>query len=359
MLTAQLVIEQALALGFDLIGFAPAGPTPGADRFVRWLALGYAGEMSYLQRSADKRTDPRLALPGARTVILVGVSYDTLAAPAEWLTDPARGRIARYAWGADYHDTLTPRLRQLGEAIARESRAYVDAGPVLERAWAEYCGLGFIGKNTCLIHRTRGSYFFLGAILAPVEIQVDRPAPSDPLSTNLPKSQIANRKSKCGCGNCTRCLVACPTQAFPEPFVLDARRCISYLTIELKGSIPPDLRPLMGNWIFGCDVCQEVCPYVRQYARPTRERAFYPPAEWRMAPRLLDVLSWDRAAFNARFKGTAVMRAKRRGLLRNACVAAGNWGSPEALPALRALLNDEEPLVREHAAWAIARIADR
>ncbi len=355
MLTAQLVIEQALALGFDLIGFAPAGPTPGADRFLRWLALGYAGEMSYLQRSADKRADPRLALPGARTVILVGVSYDTLAAPAELLTDPARGRIARYAWGADYHDTLTPRLRQLGEAIARESRAWVDTGPVLERPWAEHCGLGFIGKNTCLIHRTRGSYFFLGAILSPVELHADE----HPANADNPKSQIPNRKSKCGCGNCARCLVACPTQAFSEPFVLDARRCISYLTIELKGSIPVELRPLMGNWIFGCDVCQEVCPYVRQYAHPTRERAFYPPAEWRMAPRLLDVLRWDRAAFNARFKGTAVMRAKRRGLLRNDCVAAGNWGSPEALPALRALLDDEEPLVREHAAWAIARIIDR
>jgi epoxyqueuosine reductase len=356
-----LVIERALELGFDLIGFAPAGPTPGADRFLRWLELGYAGEMSYLQRSADKRADPRLALPGARTVILAGASYDTLAVPAEILTDPARGRIARYAWGADYHDTLTPRLRQLGEFVAHESRAWVDTGPVLERAWAEQCGLGFIGKNTCLIHRTRGSYFFLGAIFAPVEIRPDESAADDALSANHPKSQIENRKSKCGCGNCARCLVACPTQAFPEPFVLDARRCISYLTIELKGSIPPDLRPLMGNWIFGCDVCQEVCPYVRQYSRPTRHtgdvRASLALTSLdHIAPRLLDALTWDRAAFSARYKGTAVMRAKRRGLLRNACVAVGNWGSPTALPALRALLNDEEPLVREHAAWAIARI---
>ncbi len=354
MLIARLVIERALELGFDLIGFAPAGPTPGADRFLRWLSLGYAGEMDYLERSADKRADPRLALPGARTVILAGASYDTPAVPAELLTDPARGRIARYAWGADYHDILTPRLRELGAFIARESRAWVDTGPVLERAWAERCGLGFIGKNTCLIHRTRGSYFFLGAIFAPVEIQPDDAAPGDEQGNS--QSATHNPKSKCGCGNCARCLVACPTQAFPEPFVLDARRCISYLTIELKGSIPLELRPLMGNWIFGCDVCQEVCPYVRQYSRPTRDNAFYPPAEWRMAPPLLDVLSWDRAAFNARFKGAAVLRAKRRGLLRNACVAAGNWGSPDALPALRALLNDEEPLLREHAAWAIARI---
>lgn len=349
MVTAQRVIERALELGFDLIGFAPAGPTPGADRFLRWLELGYAGEMNYLARSADKRADPRLALPGARTVILAGASYDTFGPPAEILSDPARGRIARYAWGADYHDTLTPRLRQLGEFVARESRAWVDTGPVLERAWAERCGLGFIGRNTCLIHRTRGSYFFLGAILSPVELHAD---------ADNPKSQIPNRKSKCGCGNCARCLVACPTRAFPEPFVLDARRCISYLTIELKGSIPPDLRPLMGNWIFGCDVCQDVCPYVRQYSRPARQAGAGPaPASLdRIAPRLLDALRWDRATFNALFKGTAVMRARRRGLLRNICVAAGNWGSPDALPALRALLDDEEPLVCEHAAWAIARI---
>ncbi|MGQ9816183.1 MAG: tRNA epoxyqueuosine(34) reductase QueG [Candidatus Roseilinea sp.] len=356
MLTARLIVERALELGFDLIGFAPAGPTPGADRFLRWLSLGYAGEMGYLERSADKRADPRLALPGARTMILAGASYDTLAVPSEILTDPARGRIARYAWGADYHDILTPRLRQLGEFVARESRAWVDTGPVLERAWAEQCGLGFIGKNTCLIHRTRGSWFFLGAIVTPAEIQPDESASDDALSAHHSQSKVQNRKSKCGCGNCARCLVACPTQAFPEPFVLDARRCISYLTIELKGSIPLELRPLMGNWIFGCDICQEVCPYVRQYSRPTREPAFYPSDPERAAPRLLDVLTWDRAAFNSRFKGTAVLRAKRRGLLRNACVAAGNWGSPQALPALTRLLEDEEPLVREHAAWAIARI---
>ena len=359
MLTAQLVIERALELGFDLVGFAPAGPTPGADRFLRWLTLGYAGEMSYLERSADKRADPRLVVPGARTVILAGASYDTLDAPSEMLLDPARGRIARYAWGADYHDTLTPRLRQLGEFIARESRAYVDTGPVLERAWAEQCGLGFIGKNTCLIHRARGSYFFLGAILTPMEIEPDEGAVRDVLITPPQKSKIKNQKSKCGCGNCVRCLTACPTQAFPAPFVLDARRCISYLTIELKGSIPLDLRPLMGNWIFGCDVCQDVCPYVRQYSRPARRMDDLGLREDHIAPRLLDALTWDRAAFNSRFKGTAVLRAKRRGLLRNACVAAGNWGSPEALPALTRLLEDEEPLVREHAAWAIARINGR
>ena len=355
MLTARRIEERALELGFDLFGVAPAGPTPGAERFARWLSLGYAGEMGYLERNAGKRAHPNLVLPGARTVILAGVSYDTLAVPHAILNDPSRGRIARYAWGADYHDVITPRLRQLGEFVARESRAYVDTGPVLERAWAEQCGLGFIGKNTCLIHRTRGSYFFLGAILVAEEISDFGFPIADLESTpNHPKSKIENRQS--ACGRCTRCLTACPTQAFREPYVLDARRCISYLTIELKGSIPLDLRPQMSNWIFGCDVCQDVCPYVRQFSRPTRERAFYPMDIERAAPRLLDVLSWDRAAFNARFKGTAILRAKRRGLLRNACVAAGNWGSPDALPALNRLLKDEEPLVREHAAWAVERV---
>jgi epoxyqueuosine reductase len=318
MLTADLVRERALEYGFDLVGFAPAGPTPNAQAFVEWLEAGYAGEMDYLAREPHKRIDPRNVLASARTIVIVGVSYETLAMPYEILQDPSRGRIARYAWGADYHDAITPALREFGEWIARESRAYVDTGPVLERAWAERGGLGFIGKNTCLIHRDRGSHLFLGAVL-----------------------------------------VACPTNAFPQPGVLDARRCISYLTIELKGSVPLELRPLMGNWIFGCDICQDVCPYVRRYSRPTKTKlgqSFYPPDIDRAAPKLIDVLQMDRAAFNARFKDTAIMRAKRRGLVRSACVATGNWESSEALPALRRLLDDEEPLIREHARWAIDKI---
>ena len=224
----------------------------------------------------------------------------------------------------------------------------------LERAWAEQCGLGFIGNNTCLIHRSRGSYFFLGAVLVAEEIG-DLGLEIIP---NL-QSQISP-KSRSGCGRCVRCLTACPTQAFPAPGVLDARRCISYLTIEQKGSIPLELRPLMGNWIFGCDVCQEVCPYVRRYSTPAREKAFYPADIERAAPRLLDVLALDRNRFNARYKSapSPVARAKRRGLLRNACVATGNWGSQDALPALETLLSDDEPLIREHAAWAIMRIKE-
>ncbi|MCL4506573.1 MAG: DUF1730 domain-containing protein [Chloroflexi bacterium] len=355
----------AVELGFDLVGFAPAGPTPGAQAFIDWLGAGYNGEMQYLARNPAKRLDPREVLPGARSLVIVGVNYDTLATPHEVLADPSRGRIARYAWGADYHDVITPRLRVLGERLAQVSRAYVDTGPVMERAWAERCGLGFIGKNTCLIHRTRGSYLFLGAVLLAEEIGDWRLESGEwRLESrdlrlrlgNSAESPISNRQSPIGCGKCTRCLDACPTGAFASAGVLDARRCISYLTIELKGAIPVELRPMLGNWIFGCDVCQDVCPYVRRYSQPTREKAFYPTDPERAAPRLLDLLTMNRAAFNARFKGTSLMRAKRRGILRNACVAAANWGSPEALAPLERLLKDEEPLIREHAAWAISHI---
>ena len=375
MLSPETVTQMAVEYGFDLVGFAPAGPTPGAQAFLDWLSAGYSGEMQYLSRDPSKRLDPRNALPDARTVVIVGMSYDTQAVPEAVLRDPSRGRIARYAWGRDYHDVITPRLRAFGERLAKSSRAYVDTGPVLERAWAEQCGLGFIGNNTCLIHRSRGSYFFLGAVLLGEEIgdsrvEIDRDAkrsisnPQSPIpNLQSPISNLSSPispKSLSGCGRCVRCLTACPTQAFPAPGVLDARRCISYLTIEQKGSIPLELRPLMGNWIFGCDVCQEVCPYVRRYSTPAREKAFYPADIERAAPRLLDVLALDRNGFNVRYKSapSPVARAKRRGLLRNACVAAGNWGSHDALPALETLLSDDEPLIREHAAWAIMRIKE-
>ena len=354
MLTAELVCERALELGFDLVGFAPAGPAPGGEQFIRWLSAGYHGQMAYLAREPERRLDPRHLLPGARTIVIVGVSYESLAVPMQALQDPSRGRIARYAWGADYHDVITPVLRAFGEWLAGESRAYVDTGPVLERAWAERCGLGFIGKNTCLIHRKRGSHLFLGAVLVNEELLREEDSPVSQ------RSSLTSRFE--GCGRCTRCLVACPTNAFPQAGVLDARRCISYLTIELKGSIPVELRPQMGNWVFGCDICQDVCPYVRRFSRPSDSplaKALRPPDADRAAPKLLDLLRLDSAAFNARFRGTAITRAKRRGLLRNACVAAGNWGSDEALPALSRLLEDQEALVREHAAWAIARIQQR
>jgi epoxyqueuosine reductase len=373
MLSRAHVTQMALDLGFDLVGFAPAGRSPRGQAFLDWLSAGFHGEMHYLAREPARRLDPKLVLPGVRTIMVVGASYDTLHVPDEVLRDPSRGRIARYAWGADYHDVLTPLLRALGEQLSLVSHAYVDTGPVLERAWAEAAGLGFIGRNTCLINWSRGSYLFLGAVLLAEEIEdlgveireqrleIVGSSSAQSLISNF-QSPFTNQKSKTQnlkspCGNCTRCLNACPTQAFHGPGVLDARRCISYLTIELKGPIPMALRPHMGNWLFGCDVCQEVCPYVRRFTKPARLAEFYPRDAERAAPPLVDILGLDRAAFNARFKGTPLSRPKRRGLLRNACVAAGNWGSPQTLPLLEKLLHDEEPLLHEHAAWAIARIA--
>ena len=344
MIAASALRDLALAAGFDLVGVAPAGPTPGAARFAAWLAAGHAGEMGWLAREPDRRADPRRALPGCRWVLLAGMSYDTQAVPMADLTDPARGRIARYAWGLDYHDILTPRLRALGDRIGGETRAYVDTGPVLERSWAQASGLGFIGRNTCLIHSARGSYLFLGAILIASDLVNDlAPEP-------------ASRKAAAGCGSCVRCLQACPTGAFVGPGNLDARRCISYLTIELKGAIPTELRPEMRNWIFGCDACQDVCPYVRRYSTASREAAFRPASLERAAPLLLDALVWTPDAFAAQFRGTALKRAKWRGLMRNVCVAAGNWGDRRSLPLLERHARGADPLVAEHAVWAIRRI---
>jgi epoxyqueuosine reductase len=260
------------------------------------------------------------------------------------LNDPSRGRIAAYAWGLDYHDILTPRLEQLAAWLRAEAgqdmthRVYVDTGAVLERSHAQQAGLGFTGKNTMLIQPRRGSTLFLGEILTSLEFDpYDRP----------------HRPTMCG--SCTRCLQACPTDAFPEPYVLDARRCISYLTIEHKGTIDPALRPLMGNWVFGCDVCQEVCPFQR-FALPSSERRFYPQDIDRAAPRLLDLLALDDDMFHARYYGSPIYRIKRERLVRNACIAAGNWGNPEAAPLLQRLLDDPSTLVQEHAAWALEQI---
>ncbi|NLF10646.1 MAG: tRNA epoxyqueuosine(34) reductase QueG [Anaerolineaceae bacterium] len=334
--------------GLDLVGIVPAQPARTFDRYEEWLAAGYQGEMAYLARAdaVEKRRDPARILPEARTVVAVGLNYHTVPLPPVLRDDPSRGIVASYAWGPDYHDVMLPRLHGLAEAIARATgrpvpyRAYVDTGPVLERDVAARAGLGFVGKNTNLIRPRLGSWFFLGELLLGMELE--------PLQEPAPAAGT--------CGRCTRCLDACPTGALVAPYTLDARRCISYLTIELKGPIPRGLRPLMGNRIFGCDICQEVCPWNRRFARPTREAAFRPDREV-VAPRLLDLLALDDEGFRRRFAGSPVKRAKRRGLLRNAAVAAGNWGDPSAVPILAALLGDHEALIRGHAAWALGRIA--
>ncbi len=299
------ITAQARRLGFDLVGVTPPAPPPQAVRAYReWLAAGYHGEMAYMARPdrVARREDPALILPGVRAVVCVAVNYYPGDHPT--LADGPRGRVSRYAWGTDYHDWMLPRLEELA-AFIREwtdgtarHRAYTDTGPVLERALAAQAGLGFIGKNTCLIHPRFGSWLFLGEIL----VDVDLPFTGPPMPPR--------------CGTCTRCLDACPTGALVAPYVLDARRCISYLTIEYRGEIPPDLRDRMGDWVYGCDICQEVCPWGR-FARPTAVPEFRAASPDRAVPLLADLLALDEAAFRARFGGTPIARIGRARLQRN------------------------------------------
>lgn len=350
--------SRAIELGFDLVGIAPAGIAPHAKEYADWVAAGFAGEMSYMTRDPDRRSDLRRVLPDARSIIVVGLSYYTLDLPDELKHDPSRGLIARYAWGVDYHEVMTPRLKKLAQFVEDESRRtgipmpvpapatkiYVDTGTVLERDWAQLAGLGFIGKNTCLINPRMGSWLFLGVVVTDVDLEVD------------PSPQPSPRKGEgVGCGTCTRCLVACPTNAFPSPYVLDARKCISYLTIELRGSIPIELRPLIGNRIFGCDICQEVCPWPTRFAARARERSFFPIDLDRAAPKLIELAQLTEEGFRRRFEGTPILRSKRRGLLRNVAIALGNWGSAEARKALKRLAGDPDPLIAEHAHWGLTR----
>lgn len=383
----QRLKQHAVGLGFDLVGIAPVGLPAQTDALRRWLARGYQGDMGYLARpdALAARADVHQRLPTARSLIVLGVSHPVWPLPPELALDPARGRIASYAWGEDYHDLLKPRLYALDRWLREQSgratlgKISVDSAPVLERSWAQQAGLGFIGKNTCLIHPQLGSWLLLATLLVPEELDPDDPpslttelvaaAPitlhddSSPAggfahqSPRAPSWQFASRE-RGGCGGCTRCLVDCPTQAFASPFVLDARRCISYLTIELKGAIPRDLRPQLGNWIFGCDVCQAVCPWNGRHRQADAAKAagLFSPRVDDLAPRLLELIELDAAALAARFRRSPLRRVGRRGLLRNVCVALGNWGDPAAAPALTRRLADPEPLLRGHAAWALGRI---
>lgn len=340
----QRIKDQALAVGFDVVGVAPVQESPELAFFERWLDAGYAGEMHYLQRSRERRRELRQVVPGAQSVVVCGLNYDTDAPYSTAQADPERGWIARYAWGTDYHQVMQERLTHLQTWVAAllppgmAGKVYVDTGPVVERVYAKYAGLGWFGKNTCLLNPRLGSWWLLGELILPVPLEYDRPALDH-------------------CGTCTRCLEACPTQALLEPYVLDARRCIAYLTIELKGSIPEALRPLMGQHIFGCDICQDVCPWNRK-RHFTTDPALQPrPSQ--VYPLLAELAGMSREEFKRRFRGTAIERSKRRGLLRNVCVAMGNSGNTAFIPLLESLLEDEEDLVREHAAWALARLRER
>ena len=339
------IIQRAQQLGFDAIRITSAIPPASAAQFRAALAEGRHGEMGWLARNADKRSDPQLVLPGARSIVILALSYAPPATNhANDAPDSPQGIVARYAQYQDYHEVLAPPLRELSCFLDRiggpnsRSLSYVDTGPILERDLAQRAGIGFVGKHTNLISRDLGNWFFLAEILTTLELEPDPPA--------------ANH-----CGSCTRCLTACPTQALPAPFTLDARRCISYLTIELKGSIPVELRPLIGDRIYGCDDCLAVCPWNR-FAREGRLMRTVRRAEFDR-PDLLELLALDEPGFKARFADTPMVRTKRRGLLRNVCVALGNIGDRSALGALEKAASDPEPLIAEHATWARDQIEQR
>jgi epoxyqueuosine reductase len=346
-----------MELGFDDCRFTTADVPASARPFQNWLAEKRHGEMAWLERTAAKRIDPHHVLPGARSVICLAASYEisnssrsrreeaqTFSNQSLVTSTPTAGTVVRYACFDDYHDVLGERLKeltkfvnQLGGADTR-SLWYVDTGPLLERDFAQRAGLGFIGKHTNVISRRFGNWILLAEIVTTLELEPD-----------------ASERNHCG--NCTRCIEVCPTAAITAPFQLDGRLCISYLTIELKGSIPVELRPAIGNRIFGCDDCLAACPWnrfaregqlMKEHARPDLA-----------APDLIELLQLDEAGFKSRFAGTPILRPKRRGLLRNVCVALGNTSDVSALPALSQAAKDSEPLITEHARWAMEQIQNK
>ena len=351
----ELIRQRARELGFDDCRFTTAAAPASAAQLKQWLDRGAHGEMSWLERNAAKRSDPQLVVNNARSIITLAVSYagrdaccvlrDSEPVPASphATRNTQHGTIARYARHTDYHDVLAEPLKALTHFVdelspGTRSLWYVDTGPILERDFAQRSGIGFVGKHTNVISRRLGNWILLAEILTTLDLEPDAP-------------------EKNRCGTCTRCITACPTNAITAPFQLDARLCISYLTIELKGSIPVELRPAIGNRIFGCDDCLAACPWnrfaqegrlMRQHARPDLA-----------SPDLLELLALDNAQFKQRFAGTPMLRTKRRGLLRNVCVALGNTAGSEALPALEKAAADAEPLIAEHARWAMEQIEGR
>jgi len=359
------VCERARAAGFDLCGVAEPDVLTELANLPEWLARGYAGEMSYM--SDPRRTDPQLVLEGARSLIVVALNYNSAQAHSTEFaasddSESPRGWVSRYAWGDDYHEVLGGKLETLLDAMRAQftepfvARAYVDTGPVAERVAAKHAGLGWLAKNTCLINEELGSWLFLGVIVTTLELA---PAlgPGE-----LPPADL--------CGNCTLCLDACPTEAFPAPYVLDARRCISYLTIELRGAIPEDLREGLGRAVFGCDICQDVCPWNRK-AAVTAAKEFEPreiakPGRSLLAPELEWVAELSQKEFSAAFQRSALKRAKWRGMVRNACVALGNASlprdgaaRPRAMAILESMARSDDDLIAEHAKWALERLSSR
>ncbi len=331
----------ALATGFELAGIAPALRLPEFEFYGNWVRAGLAGEMRYLtDRRGDLRRDPRLLLPSAKSILCVGKLYNGPEPYSTGFTDEERAWISRYAWGDDYHDVVRRGLECVISALKNalktpfECRICVDTAPLLERAYAHRAGLGWIGKNTCLIHEGAGSWFFLGEVLLSVELEPDCPPPDR-------------------CGTCTRCTDACPTGAIGPARTLDSRLCISYYTIELRGEIPEPARAGLGRHVFGCDICQDVCPWNRK-APLTADPAFRPRD---FAPPLERLAALSEEEFRALFRGTAITRARYSGFLRNVAIAMGNSGRPEFRPLLERLARHDDPVVREHSKWGLARLS--
>ncbi len=340
-MNTSLIKEKAIELGFDLVGIAPAVRLPESGFYRQWIKRGFAGEMRYLTRNVEKRENCQILFPPAQSAIVCGISYHSSIAISLENVPASTGRISRYARGDDYHMILKRKLYALLECIQKETcspieaKVCVDTVPILERIYAKYAGLGWIGNNSCLINQRYGSWFFLGEILLNLDLEYDSPVP--------------NR-----CGACTRCLEACPTRALVAPHILDARRCISYLTIELKDIIPEEFREAIDNLVFGCDLCQEVCPWNQKAEAPghsaflPREQLYQPELEW--------LLSLSPESFNTSFKNNPVKRTKLPGLLRNTAIAIGNSGNTDFIPLLKNLHDSSEALVQPHIEWALRQL---
>ncbi|PWT86730.1 MAG: tRNA epoxyqueuosine(34) reductase QueG [Proteobacteria bacterium] len=339
-MTADEIRELAAECGFELAGVARAEPAEDRTRYRDWAENGFAGRMGYLtDHRAAVRDDPRNLLASARSIVCVGKLYNTPAAYSTRFDDESRGWISRYAWGGDYHDEMRRGLAKLDAAIreraseAIESRICVDTAPLLERTYARLAGIGWIGKNTCLINQPLGSWFFLGELLLSLAIVPDKPPPDR-------------------CGTCTRCIDACPTGAIPAPYLLDATRCISYFTIELREAVPEQHRGAIGSHVFGCDICQDVCPWNRR--APATDDPAYAPRSF--APRLEEMAAMGAEEFRTMFRGTPVTRARYSGFLRNVAIAMGNARLEKFRAPLEKLAASDDPLVAEHAAWALRQL---
>jgi epoxyqueuosine reductase len=354
---AEAAKRAAADAGFDLAGVAPVRTEdlPELNAFIEWVDAGRAGEMKYLESRTEtgdlRRVSATHAAPWVRSMVVCALNYSADKPYSVEASDPERGWISRYAWGSkDYHDALLPRLRQVEAAIkhlaaersvAVETRSYIDTGPILERVYAKYAGIGWFGKNTCIIHQKMGSWLFLGVILTSLELPADTAAPDR-------------------CGSCTRCIDACPTHAIIAPGKLDARLCIAYLTIEKRGTVSEELRPAMGHHIFGCDICQDVCPWNNKTGNaPPTSLPEFQPQEQLYHPELRRLARMDEETYRRVFRGSPIKRAKYAGLRRNVAIAMGNSGKQEFMTDLQEMAKDDDPVVAEHAEWAIRKLSDK